>query len=347
MCTTKNTHKQHASDMEKRNLKLDISDRVELTKFQKNLSERYQLMHQHESSNKKPRLFIDPRQVVNIPGHITLGLTIINKKGDKKLDPSFLYKMKINLLSLLTYSSGDPIQFVIITDKNSQENVKNIMDNLVSQYTTEGVVLRKWRKIKSVPKIKFSYVDCEDIIQIAPDFFSAMRANSVQGAGYTAGVSYTEDLFYIAPIYHKAFASLDKIIFLDSKDLEFRSDVKLLEMEFDKMSETALIGIAPDLTPHYRGKLEKYLELHPNSSLGQQGPGQGYNSGVVLYRLDKMRNSTLYNKYTAPTGVDALMSKYLYEMFLAEQDWLTNLGFTHPQLFYNLPCQFNRQTSIR
>ena len=34
-------------------------------------------------------------------------------------------------------------------------------------------------------------------------------------------------------------------------------------------------------------------------------------------------------------------------MFLAEQDWLTNLGWTEPDLFYNLPCTFNRQTSIR
>ena len=33
-------------------------------------------------------------------------------------------------------------------------------------------------------------------------------------------------------------------------------------------------------------------------------------------------------------------------MFLAEQDWMTNLGFSYPHLFYHLPCQFNRQTTI-
>ena len=60
-----------------------------------------------------------------------------------------------------------------------------------------------------------------------------------------------------------------------------------------------------------------------------------------------MRDSAVYNKYTTPEGVEQLMSKYLYKMFLAEQDWLTNLGFFQPQLFHNLPCQFNRQTSIR
>ena len=41
------------------------------------------------------------------------------------------------------------------------------------------------------------------------------------------------------------------------------------------------------------------------------------------------------------------MPRYGYTMFLAEQDWLTNLGWTEPDLFYNLPCTFNRQTSIR
>jgi hypothetical protein len=32
---------------------------------------------------------------------------------------------------------------------------------------------------------------------------------------------------------------------------------------------------------------------------------------------------------------------------LAEQDFFTNLGFTHPDLFQILPCHFNAQTSIQ
>ena len=108
-----------------------------------------------------------------------------------------------------------------------------------------------------------------------------------------------------------------------------------------------LIGIGPDLTPHYREALSGYIPLHPNTTLGLPGPTQGYNSGVVLYRLEEMRRSEEYNKYTTPEGVDSLMTRYSYRMFLAEQDWLTNLGFSHPQMIYNLPCQFNRQTSIR
>ena len=86
-----------------------------------------------------------------------------------------------------------------------------------------------------------------------------------------------------------------------------------------------------------------------------------------LCRLDRMRASPRYNWYTTRAGVEQLVARYSldiytsspnytdtkppprygYTMFLAEQDWLTNLGWTEPDLFYNLPCTFNRQTSIR
>ena len=132
-------------------------------------------------------------------------------------------------------------------------------------------------------------------------------------------------------------------IFITSKDLNLIE----LEEQFQKMSPEALIGIGPDLTPHYRIVLSDYISLHPNTTLGLPGPRQGFNSGVVLYQLERMRGSRLYNKYTTAEGVRELMTKYSYRMFLAEQDWLTNLGFTHPSMIYNLPCQFNRQTSIK
>ena len=59
-----------------------------------------------------------------------------------------------------------------------------------------------------------------------------------------------------------------------------------------------------------------------------------------------MRESNLYNAYIAQDNVRSLMNKYSYKMSLAEQDWFTNLGISEPELFYNLPCQFNRQTSL-
>jgi hypothetical protein len=37
----------------------------------------------------------------------------------------------------------------------------------------------------------------------------------------------------------------------------------------------------------------------------------------------------------------------MYPISLAEQDFFTNLGFTHPDLFQVLPCHFNAQYSIQ
>jgi hypothetical protein len=37
----------------------------------------------------------------------------------------------------------------------------------------------------------------------------------------------------------------------------------------------------------------------------------------------------------------------MYQISLAEQDFFTNLGFTHPNLFQVLPCHFNAQISIQ
>ena len=288
----------------------------------------------------------DPRETRHRAGHITLGMTIILKPGASKMDETFEFKMKINLNSLLTHSSGTPLHFVIITDRRSLSSAAESLDNILRQHVAERVISGRWSRVRAVPRVTWTFVDCEKIVSLERDFFTAMKRNSRQGLG--GGGSYSEDLFYIAPIYHKAFVRLDRIIFLDSKDLEFRCDIQLLDDQFDAMSETAVIGIGPDLTPHYRHETRVFRTRHPDTEVGEPGPrGQGYNSGVVLYRLDRMRASAVYNGYIAPRGVDRLMTSFMYQMFLAEQDWLTNLGWSHPDLFYNLPCEFNRQTSIR
>ena len=303
---------------------------------------------QHDDKRKSCSIaqLEDPREIRHRAGYITLGMTIIVKKGAEKMDESFEFKMRNNLNSLLSHSSGTPLHFVIITDRNSLSSAAESLGSILGQHVAERVITTRWSRARAVPRVTWTFVDCEIIVSRERDFFTAMKRASRQGLG--GGGSYSEDLFYIAPIYHKAFASLDRIIFLDSKDLEFRSDIKLLQDQFAEMSEDAVISIGPDLTPHYRNEVRRYRALHPDTGVGGPGPGsQGYNSGVVLYRLDKMRVSAVYTEYIKPQGVDRLMTRYMYKMFLAEQDWLTNLGWTHPELFHNLPCVFNRQTSIR
>ena len=51
-------------------------------------------------------------------------------------------------------------------------------------------------------------------------------------------------------------------------DMEFYSDIKLLYKQFAEFSETNLIGVGPDLSPHYRLNLEQYRRWFPESTLG-------------------------------------------------------------------------------
>eukprot|EP00090_Calanus_glacialis_P035515 TRINITY_DN60619_c0_g1_i1.p1 TRINITY_DN60619_c0_g1~~TRINITY_DN60619_c0_g1_i1.p1 ORF type:complete len:215 (-),score=40.37 TRINITY_DN60619_c0_g1_i1:49-642(-) len=109
-----------------------------------------------------------------------------------------------------------------------------------------------------------------------------------------------------------------------------------------------LIGIGLDLSPHYSSFLNTtYYKHHPQSNLGKPGPTQGFNTGVVLYNLEAMRASHVYNSYLTVENVSRLIEKYEYPLTLAEQDWMTNLGWDRPDIFYLLPCKFNMQVSIQ
>ena len=63
-------------------------------------------------------------------------------------------------------------------------------------------------------------------------------------------------------------------------DLVFLCDIKKLDDQFMMMGDK-LIGIAPDLTPHYHVNLNlSYYKTHPSSTLGIPGPTQGFNTGT-------------------------------------------------------------------
>ena len=84
--------------------------------------------------------------------------------------------------------------------------------------------------------------------------------------------------------FFRAFTGLDRIIFLDSTDLEFFSDVSQLESQFEGWTEEAVMGVGLDLSPHYKKFLAEYIEINPDTELGKPGPRQGFNTGVVLFR---------------------------------------------------------------
>ena len=128
-------------------------------------------------------------------------------------------------------------------------------------------------------------------------------------------------------------------------DLKFKNDIRLLYEEFYKFKATNIIGIARDSQPVYRHVFWKYRSEHPNTRVGSPPPDglTGFNSGVLLLDLDKMRESVLYQKLITPELVDSLTEKYSFKGHLGDQDFFTLIGMEHEELFYVLSCTWNRQ----
>ena len=63
--------------------------------------------------------------------------------------------------------------------------------------------------------------------------------------------TYYDEMFHLYSVYHLAFPQ-ERLIALDA-DLHFQDDVDIADLDdqFDLMSPEQLIGIAPDLSPHY------------------------------------------------------------------------------------------------
>ncbi|XP_023327693.1 xyloside xylosyltransferase 1 [Eurytemora carolleeae] len=114
------------------------------------------------------------------------------------------------------------------------------------------------------------------------------------------------------------------------------------------MKKVEMIGMSPDLSPYYSNILQEYIKLTNISIIGKPGKMQGYNSGVVLFHLKKMRENKLYNQYLQSENIRKIMKKYVgVQISTGDQDWFNLVGFTSPELFFPLPCVFNMQTSVQ
>lgn len=114
---------------------------------------------------------------------------------------------------------------------------------------------------------------------------------------------------------------------------------------FDNFNKSQMVGIAHEQSPVYRHILYQYRDMHKDTLVGDPPPkGQpGFNSGVVLFDLEKMRNSFIYNRILLGRDIKHLSSKYNFRGHLGDQDFFTLLSFDYPELFYTLPCSWNRQ----
>lgn len=287
--------------------------------------------------------------------HIGVSLRIIDKNNvrENATKPEFNKGFKGDIKSfftdLLVLTSLSAQHWIILTDKRSVEEVNFILRNIITKHLTSNVISTYpgRRKVRPVSKIIIDYVDIDVVANGDKEtkFIKTLQTFCLPNLDEKNG-KYLDKLFYLGPLYHWIFPNLKKLIFMDV-DLSVQTSLKLLHSQFSQFSWDNVLGVGHDLSPHYRQNLEQFRRWHPETKLGDPGPSQGFNTGVVLFDLERMRQSAEYNGFLEAEEVARVMNKYGYHVSLGDQDWFTNIGFESPDLFYRLPCQFNAQISVQ
>lgn len=128
--------------------------------------------------------------------------------------------------------------------------------------------------------------------------------------------------------------ALKKVIVLDT-DITVATDIAELWNLFSKFGPKQYIGLVENQSDWYLGKLWKSHRPWP-------ALGRGYNTGVILIRLDIMRQSNWSQKWKLIAERDLTT---LFSTQLADQDIINAVIKQHPEIVYNLPCQWNVQLS--
>lgn len=78
-----------------------------------------------------------------------------------------------------------------------------------------------------------------------------------------------------------------------------KGDVAELHSHFERFTSSNVMGMTLEQSPVYRHILSLYRKKHPNTTLGSpptEGGFPGFNSGVVLVDINKLRNSEVIRK---------------------------------------------------
>lgn len=261
----------------------------------------------------------------NEPVHeINVVITFTNAKDNTNLQQKF----QTTVLSMFKWTTT-PVNIYIIGDQASQVIADAILKQAVSKYNKQYKLLK---------------LDTDDLAKKLHEVIKEMQ----QHFSYKPGAYYSHSLFFLSIAIHRVMPeTLHRVIMMDA-DLKFNNDVKELFDLFDNFSDTNVMGIARENQPVYRHVLSVYRGANPGTRVGDPPPNgiTGFNSGVLLLNLDKMRKSELYNSLINPKVVNNLTQKYSFQGHLGDQDFFTLLSLEHENLFYILPCTWNRQLCV-
>lgn len=206
-------------------------------------------------------------------------------------------KFRILTESLFTFTSVN-LTFHVIVDSSSKIIAQTVIK-------THFIKLNKLFIVKYYDVHK-SASEIEDIVSAMSPKFSS-----------NPGTYYSDALFFLSLGLHK-IASLDqKFAVMLDVDTKLQTDVKELFKEFDNFGDDSLFGLAPELTPVYRHILYIYRGKNPDTIFGEphsSGGYPGYNSGVILFHLERLRDSLEYDQIVSDDMVQHMTEKYNFRV---------------------------------
>ncbi|XP_036041348.1 LARGE xylosyl- and glucuronyltransferase 2 isoform X3 [Onychomys torridus] len=128
--------------------------------------------------------------------------------------------------------------------------------------------------------------------------------------------------------------SLARVIVLDT-DVTFSSDIAELWTLFAHFSDKQVVGLVENQSDWYLGNLWKNHRPWP-------ALGRGFNTGVILLWLDRLRQTGWEQMWTLMAKRQLLT---LTATSLADQDIFNAVIKEHPELVHPLPCVWNVQLS--
>ncbi|XP_069113450.1 xyloside xylosyltransferase 1-like [Argopecten irradians] len=253
--------------------------------------------------------------------NIDVIITFSKAKDNRGLQQKF----EVTVSSMFKWASV-PLSLYIIGDDES----KGLADSII-----EGAAAKHNARYTMMPlDVEHLAKELHEIVKEMQPYFS-----------YKPGAYYSDALFFLSMALHKVLPlSISNVIMLDA-DLKFNTDIAKLYEEFYKFSEENVMGIARENQPVYRHTFSLYRTKHRGTRVGDPPPNglTGFNSGVLLLDLEKMRSSDRYNSLLTASSVKSLTTEYSFQGHLGDQDFFTLVSMSHENLFYILPCTWNRQ----
>ncbi|CAB3365700.1 Hypothetical predicted protein [Cloeon dipterum] len=250
-------------------------------------------------------------------------IIMTNLKSRSSLGPNFR-----RFFASLTEYASKPINLHVICDQDSR--------NFLTEFSNSTDFQQS-----KIP-VKFIFYGAKEASEKARDVVVAMKPHFSS----STGSYYSDDLFFLSLGLHQ-ISTLNQVLLIDI-DVQFRADIVLLFQFFEMFNDDQMFGLAPELSPVYKHVFFNYLKkLKDNpQKIGEPDIEEGYagyNSGVVLLDLEKMRLSAFYETVISPDSVKELAGEFEFKGHLGDQDFFTLMGIKSPELIFKLPCAWNRQ----